>query len=263
MWLHLPMSYTVQQLARLASISVRTLHYYDEIGLLKPSSIAKNGYRSYEQHELIVLQQILFFRELSFSLEDIKRMIHQPHFNTLEALQDQKQLLQLKRKRLNGLIKTIDHTIMTMTNHQSMNDNDLYDAFSDDDVKQYQEEVKNRWGNTDAYKQSMARVSKMTKQEMADLKEKGTAFTKTLAEHMDLPIDDPKVQALIKQHHQGIAFFYDCPLPMYRNLGQMYVDDPRFTAYYDTFRPGLAQFVRDAIAVYCDQQQHSETASKS
>ncbi|MBP6945539.1 MerR family transcriptional regulator [Patescibacteria group bacterium] len=249
------MSYTVHHLAKLASISVRTLHYYDEIGLLTPSSIAKNGYRHYEDKELVRLQQILFFRELDFPLEEIKQMLDRPTFHIIEALRDQKKLMQLKRKRMDGLIQSIEKTIMTMQTNTPLQDEELYNAFKDDDVKQYQNEVKQRWGNTDAYKQSMARVSKMTKQDMEKMKADGKAFTQKLADAMDKTPGHPEVQALMTEHYKGIQFFYECPLTMYRNLGQMYVDDPRFTAYYDKFRPGLAVFVRDAIAHYCDKRE--------
>lgn len=249
------MHYTVNQLAELAGVSVRTLHYYDEIGLLKPSFIAKNGYRHYEEKELVCLQQILFFRELEFSLGDIKRIMSRPDFDVTKALADHKKLIQLKRKRLDGLIQSIDTTIKRMTNNQPTAAEEMYDPFKDDDVQQYQEEVKQRWGNTDAYKQSNARVSKMTKKEMDELKASGKKFTQTLADAMDKPIASGEVQALIAEHYKGIQFFYDCPLSMYRNLGQMYVDDPRFTAYYDKFRPGLAVFVRDAIVHFCDVQE--------
>ncbi len=249
------MSYTVNQLAQLAHISVRTLHYYDEIGLLEPSSVMKNGYRSYEEKELIRLQQILFFRELEFTLEDIKRMLNRPNFSVVEALRDQKKLMQLKQNRLTNLVKTIDKTIRTMTKNQKMNDEEMYDAFKDEDVKQYQEEVRERWGNTEAYKQSQAKVSKMTKKEMDKLKEDGKKFTEELAKAMDKPIDSKEVQALIQKHYDGVNLFYTCDLQMYRNLAQMYVDDPRFTAYYDKFRPGLAVFVRDAIFHYIDAKK--------
>lgn len=250
-----PMSYTVHQLAKLASISVRTLHYYDEIELLNPSSVAKNGYRHYEDKELVRLQQILFFRELDFPLEEIKQMLNRPDFHIIEALRDQKKLMQLKRKRLDGLIQSIEKTIMTMQTNTPLQDEQLYDAFKDNDVKQYQEEVKQRWGDTDAYKQSMARVSKLTKQQMEEMKAAGNALTQKLADAMDKAPTNPDVQTLIAEHYKGIQFFYDCPLTMYRNLGQMYVDDPRFTAYYDNVRPGLAIFVRDAINHFCHQRE--------
>lgn len=131
-------------------------------------------------------------------------------------------------------------------------DEELYDAFKDDDVKHYQDELKHRWGDTDAYKQSMARVGKMTKAQMDTLKEDGKKLTQKLADAMDKDIKSVEVQELIAEHYKGIQFFYDCSLPMYRNLGTMYVDDARFTAYYDKFRPGLAVFVRDAIEYFCD-----------
>ncbi len=249
------MVYTVQKLATLAGVSVRTLHYYDEIGLLKPAGVKKNGYRYYKEVQLLRLQQILFFRELEFPLEDIERIISSPHFDMESALRDQRKLIQMKKIRLDKLIKTIDKTITSMTNNQKMQDDELYDAFKDDDVKQYQDEVKERWGNTDAYAQSMKRVGKMTKAQMEKLKEDGKKHTQAIADAMDKGIESPEVQELIAQSHEGVNFFYDCTLEMFRNLGKMYVDDSRFTAYYEKFRKGLAVFVRDAIAYYCDVKE--------
>lgn len=247
------MPYTVTQLARLSGVSVRTLHYYDEVGLLKPGRVVKNGYRQYGDQELAKLQHILFFRELDFPLDEIKKIMSSPGFDVSRALRDQQQLLKMKRKRLDGLIKTIDKTI----SNKHMQHEEMYDAFKDDDVKQYQDEVKQRWGQTDAYKQSMARVSKLTKKEMDKLKEDGKKHTQALADSMDKGPTHPDVQALIAQSHAGVNFFYDCSLEHFRNLGQMYVDDPRFTAYYEKFRPGLAVFVRDAINHYCDSKKNT------
>ena len=249
------MAYTVHQLAKLAGVTPRTLRYYDRVGLLSPAHHGKNGYRYYGEKEMVRLQQILFFRELEFPLEDIKRMLGRPDFNVTDALRDQKKLMRLKRDRIDRLLTSIDKTIKTMTDDKHVNGEEMYDAFKDDDVKQYQEEVKQRWGGSDAYRQSMAKVGKMTKAEMDKLKEDGKKFTQTLADAMGKDVASPEVQALIAQHHEGINFFYECSPSMYRNLGQMYVDDPRFTAYYDKFRPGLAQFVRDAINVYCDRKE--------
>jgi len=249
------MAYTIKQLAKLANVSVRALHYYDEVGLLKPQRMKKNDYRQYEHRELFRLQQILFFRELDFPLEEIKRIIDQPDFDIIRSLDDQKALIKLRQKRLGKLVYTINKTIKHMKKEKTIKDEELYDAFKDDDVKQYQEEVKERWGNSDAYKQSMARVSKMTKAEMDKMKEDGNKFTQLLADSMDKDVHGEEVQALIAEHYQGTQFFYDCPLEMYRNLGNMYVDDPRFAAYYDKFRPGLAVFVRDAINIFCDNRK--------
>jgi DNA-binding transcriptional MerR regulator len=244
----------VHQLAELAGISVRTLHYYDEIGLLKPGSVQKNGYREYGESELLRLQQILFFRELDLPLEDISKIINAPDFMIVDALRDHKKLIKLKQKHLEALLNTIDKTIKRM-NKQNIKDEELYDAFKDNDVKQYQDEVKQRWGNSEAYKQSMAKVSKMTKKEMDELKVKQIEHTKKLAAAMDKPISSKEVQDLIAEHYKGIQFFYDCPIEMYRNMGKMYIADPRFTKYYDKHRPGLALFVRDAIDYFCDHHK--------
>ena len=247
------MLYTVSQLAKLSGVTARTLHHYDQIGLLCPAKNAKNNYRMYGQAELLRLQQILFFRELDFALGDIKTILDRPGFDVAAALADHKKLIKLKQQRLDKLIKTIDKTLTHMTNQQPLKDDEMYDVFQDNDVKQYQDEIKQRWGATEAYKQSMERVSKMTKAQMAKLKQDAKIFNQKLADSMDQPIDSAAVQALVAQHYDGIKFFYDCPLPMYRGLAQMYVDDPRFKATYDKVRPGLAVFLRDAINYYCDR----------
>lgn len=249
------MPYTVHQLAKIAGVTPRTLRYYDRVGLLSPAGHGKNGYRYYGEKEMVRLQQILFFRELEFPLDDIRRMMSRPDFDVIAALGDQKKLMQLKRARIDGLLNSLDRTIMSMKDDTKMGGEELYDAFKDDDVKQYQDEVKQRWGDGEAYKQSMKKVGKMTKAEMDKLKEDGKKFTQTLADAMDKDVASDEVQTLIAKHHEGINFFYECKTEMYRGLGQMYVDDPRFTAYYDKFRPGLAHFVRDAIAVYCDRKE--------
>lgn len=249
------MSYSVQALAKLANTSVRTLHYYDEIGLLSPSRTLKNGYRQYEEPELLKLQQILFFRELDFPLADVKRILNSPYFDMAAALQDHRKLIELKKKRLTQLLHTIDETIKKLKSENTMLDEELYDSFKDEEMKEYAEEAKQRWGNTDAYKQSQAKVSKMTKAQMQKLKDDGVKHMQALAAAMDLPIESPEVQALIKQSHDGVNFFYECSTEMFRNLGKMYVTDPRFTANYDKYRPGLAVFVRDAINYYCDRHE--------
>lgn len=251
------MPYQINQLAKLANVSVRTLHYYDEIGLLKPSRVAKNGYRYYEKPELLRLQQILFYRELDFPLEEIKKILDSPDFNILDALHEQKRLLILKGKKINKIIFTINKTINHMNKNNNMPDEELYDPFKDNDVKKYQPEAKLRWGDTQAYKESMAKVKTMTKAKMAKLKEDSRAFTQKLAESMDKGPDNKEVQALIAEHYKSICFFYDCPYEMYRNLGRMYVNDPRFAAYYDKFRPGLANFMREAIEIFCQDKFHS------
>jgi DNA-binding transcriptional MerR regulator len=249
------MAYSVKQLVKIAGVSARTLHYYDQIGLLKPSFIKENGYRCYEERELLKLQQILFFRELQFSLKDIARMINSSGFNQLEALKDQRKLLELKKERTQGLINTLDNTIKKIEGGVSMTDDDLFKPFKDGKLVEYMDEAKKRWGETEAYRQSMEKVKHWTKEDYARIKKDGEEFTKQLAEAMDKDIKSPEVQALIEKHYQGIKYFYDCPLEMYRNLGNMYIADFRFTAYYDKFKPGLAAWLQRAISYYCDLKQ--------
>ena len=248
--------YTVNKLAKLAGVSVRTLHHYDQIGLLQPNRNEDNGYRLYGSAELSRLQQIMFFKELEFSLEQIKDIIDAPNYDPIAALEEQKKILLAKRTRLNRLIKTIDQMITSAKGGEhKMDDKEIFESFSMEQMEQYQEEAKERWGNTDAYKQSQERTKHWTKADYKRIGEEGVKFTKSLADifKAGANISDPAVQTWVEKHHAGIETFYDCPLEMYRNLGQMYVDDPRFTKYYDKHAEGLAVFVRDAITYYCDQ----------
>ena len=249
------MRYTVKQLADISGTSVRTLHYYDEIGLLKPSYVAENGYRYYEERELYTLQQILFFKELDFALEDIANIINTPGFNALEALEDQQKLLASEQKRILKLLITIEKTIKTMKGGGKMNTNDIFEPFTDEELNQLKEEAKQKWGETDAYKQSVERTKHWTKADYDRIKAEGIAFTQKLAKAMDLDISSDEVQALVRQHHKSIEVFYDCPIDFYRNLGKMYISDPRFTLYYDKFRPGLAKWLQQAIEYYCDTHE--------
>ena len=256
------MSYTINKLAKLANVSVRTLHYYHEVGILKPSAIQKNGYRVYEEPELLKLQQILFFRELDFSVEDIKRIMSSPTFDMRQALRDQRAMIELKKKRLSGLIKTIDTTLYKLEHNTSMDQQDmkeLYDTFGEDTIKNYAEEVKQRWGNTEAYKQSMERASKMTKADYEKYKQDSDLFMKKVAATMDKGATSPDFQALIAEHFKSLSTWYEPNFEMYRGLAKMYVDDPRFTAYYENYRPGLAKVFSEAMLYFIAQNEPAKT----
>lgn len=249
------MTYTVQKLAQLAGVSIRTLHYYDEIGLLKPSHIQENGYRVYEDKELLRLQQILFYRELEFSLEDIKKILDSPSFNMMVALQDHKKLLELKKERIEKVLLTVNATMKHLKGGGIMKNDDLFNGLNDKKMQEYAEEAKQRWGDTDAYKQSAERTRHWTKEDYKKAELDQQAITQEVANLMKAgePVESYAVQQVIEKHYKYLGRFYDAPYDMYRNLGKMYVDDPRFTAYYDKFAKGLAVFMRDAIAYYCDQ----------
>lgn len=253
-----PMSYTVNKLAKIAGVSVRTLHYYDEVGLLKPSTLQKNGYRVYGERELLELQQILFFRELDFPIEEIKRIMSSPAFDKRQALHDHRAMIELKKKRLSGLIKTIDTTLQKLENQHPMDDQDmkeLYETFGEETMKNYAEEVKQRWGNTEAYKQSMERYKKTTKADLEKYKKDSDIFMKKVAATMDKGATSPEFQVLIAEHFKSLSMWYEPNFEMYRGLAKMYVDDPRFTAYYEAYAPGLAKVFSEGMIYFVDQNE--------
>jgi MerR family transcriptional regulator, thiopeptide resistance regulator len=248
------MSYTIKQLSKLAGISVRTLHYYDEVGLLRPARRQKNDYRQYEEPELLKLQQILFFRELDFPILEIKRIMSLPDFDMVKALRQQKKFIELKQKRLIGLTRTIDQTIKKINIQITMEDKDLYVSLSKEEMDQYAKEAKERWGNTDAYKQSQEQVKKMTKVDFARIQKEGDDLMREIVLNMSKGPESKEVQALIERHYNNLRTFYEPNLEMYRGLAEMYVADPRFTAYYEKYVKGLVQFMRDAMVYYTDAQ---------
>lgn len=258
------MEYTVSQLSKLAGVSVRTLHYYDQIGLLKPSHVKLNGYRAYGEKELIKLQQIMFFRELEFPLEEISTIVNAPKFNVVRALEDQEKLLLLKQKRLDVLLRTINTTLKHVRGGEALQTEDLYQGFPQAHIDQYKDEVKARWGHSAAYKQSMQRTKNWTKADYLRVAEEGMEINKELSKLMGREVSDPEVMSVIARHHQYIEQFYDCSYEMYEGLGKMYVDDPRFTAYYEKHKPGLAHFLKDAIQYYCQHNlSYDETKKKT
>ena len=248
------MSYTVQKLSKLAGVSVRTLHYYDEIGLLKPSRVKNNGYRFYEEPELLRLQQILFFRELDFPLDRIKFIIDSPSFDMKESLMGQRHLIELKKNRLTKLIKTIDKTIKKINKEITMQDEELYGNLTKEEYEKYTAEAKERWGHTDAWKQSEERVKKMGKEGLQKVQKEGEKLTLEIANAMKQGLD-PKsreVQLLIERHYEGLRAFYEPNPEMYKGLANMYVDDERFKAFYEKVESGLAEYLRDGMIYFAD-----------
>lgn len=244
------MSYTVQKLAIISGVTVRTLHHYDEIGLLKPARVKNNGYRFYEEPELLRLQQILFFRELDFPLLDIKKILDNPKFDMTKALEEHREMLEQKKKRIDALTKTIDKTIRKIKKQTLMNDEELYKSFIDHEEK-YKDEVKERWGSTLAYKQSQERYAKLSKDQKIQMKKDADFWMKKMVENMKYGIESEEVQNMIAEHYNSLRTFYEPNLELYEGLANMYVDDPRFTAYYEKYAGGLAKFMRDAMLLYC------------
>jgi MerR family transcriptional regulator, thiopeptide resistance regulator len=245
-------AYTVGEFAEVARVSIRTLHHYDAIGLLSPSRRTGSGYRLYGRDELEQLHQILVYRELDFPLDAIARIMLDPTFDRRAALVAQREQLAARVGRMEAILAAIDAAIEALAKGEPMDDTAMFEVFGDFDPKQYEAEVKERWGETDAYKESARRTARYTKEDWKQIKSEGDAVTRELAERLAAGAApaDADVQALVERHRLQIdRWFYPCPVEMQVNLGEMYVADPRFTATYDRYQPGLARFLRDAIRV--------------
>lgn len=255
------MEYSISQVSRLAGVTQRTLRYYDKMGLLTPSAKTAAGYRIYTEVDLEKLQQILFFRELNFSLTKIKEMISNPNYNRKDALQMQAELLEKKAQRYLKLVQLAKNTLSNIKGGQEMNKEDLFNGFNYEKMiaeqKQYEAEVKERWGNSNAYKISQERTAKLTKKDWEHLNARQMQNLKELCDlyHTDVPPEDPKAQAVVQKQHEFIHnTFYPCSLEMFSCLGNMYIADARFTAYYEKFAPGLAVYYNKAIQFYCHKR---------
>ena len=241
---------TVGDLARLAKISVRTLHHYDEIGLLKPADRSDAGYRLYSADDLERLQVILFFRELGFALPDIARIMNDPSFGRREALLAQRELLAEKARRTEAMLTAIDVTLAAMKKGKTMNKSEMFEVFGGFDPSQYDAEVQQRWGDSEAYRDSAKRTGGYSKEQWKQIKAEGDEIERGLAERLEAGAspDDADVMDLVERHRLHIdRWFYPCSLEMHVGLGEMYVSDARFGAHFDELRPGLAPFIRDAI----------------
>jgi len=243
----------VKEVAGLVGISVRTLHHYDEIGLLKPEKITESGYRLYSDRNLEMLQQILFFRELGFPLKKIKEIVSSPSFNRVEALELHRRMLQDKRRQLEQMIITIDRTIQHARGEIEMTNEQKFEGF-DFSSNPYEQEARERWGD-EAVEKSNARLGKMTKQEQEELAGSMNAiYAKLAALRNDSP-ESEQSQAAIKEWFILLNQMGSYSLEAFKGLGQMYVDDVRFTKNIDKFGEGLALFMRDAMAVYADNNK--------
>lgn len=252
------MKYKVKELAEIVGVSVRTLHHYDEINLLKPEYISESGYRLYIDKNLERLQQILFFKEIGFSLGEIKIILDDSSFDRKKALYSHKELLLKKKERIEEIIKTVERTISSIEKGQKMKEKAMFKGFDMSEIEKhkeiYSEEVKEKWGNTSAYKESNLKTSNYNKDDWKKITESMGVIYKKIADNMDKGIYDPLIQEAVGEWRQHITDnFYNCTPEIFRGLGNMYVDDNRFTKNIDKYRSGLAVFLRDAMNYYCDK----------
>lgn len=244
------MAFTVGELARLTGITVRTLHHYDEIGLVVPSQRTAAGYRLYDDADVIRLQQVLLFRELGLPLDEIAFAIDQAGSRE-DLLRQHREVLVQKRARIDAMLSALDSALVSLEKGRVMQPDDVKQMFEGFDPSRYEEEVKQRWGNTEAYKESQRRTRRYGKAEWDQIQGDWQAIYAELATLMKAgtPVTDPAVQALVDKHRAHIdRWFYPCSVEMHKGLGQMYVADARFAANLDKVAPGFAQYLSDAIA---------------
>ena len=244
------MALTVSQVARLAGVSVRTLHHYDELGLLCPSGRSEAGYRLYEQDDLQRLQQVLFFKELGFPLEQIARILKDPAFDLRAALLMQRELLGERATRLQALIRAVDAALEAHEKGTVMTKEEMFEVFGDYDPAQHEEEVRQRWGQSEAYRESSRRTARYGKKDWERIKAEGEQLQRDLAAQLEAgrAPTDPGVMDLAERHRQYISrWFYPCSYEIHRGLGELYVSDSRFTENIDRVLPGLARFTCEAF----------------
>ncbi|HKA69780.1 MAG TPA: MerR family transcriptional regulator [Actinomycetes bacterium] len=244
------MSYPVGKVAELAGVTVRTLHHYDEIGLLSPSERSASGYRRYEDTDLERLQQILYYRELGFALEEIAGIIDDPRSDAAVHLRRQHELLTARIKRLEQMLTAIEFAMEAKTVGIQLTPEERFEVFGDFDPDDYAAEAEQRWGGTDAYAESARRASRYTKADWARFKAQSEDWSRRLAQAMDagLAAESAPVMELAEEHRQQISeWFYECMYEIHTGLADMYLADDRFTQYYERIKPGMAQFLHDAI----------------
>ena len=245
------MAYSVKELADLAGVSARTLHYYDEIGLLPPSTLESNGYRNYDKGAVLRLQQILFYKELGLGLREIKAMLDTPDFDMLSALEAHKRHLEQKAGRILDILNTIENTIMHLKGEHIMSDEELFKGFDEAQQEEYEKEVVERWGaENPAYKQSKQRWSSYSDERKGEILGEMQAITLGLVEHIEKDPTDPVVQELVARQHRWVNFFWDCGFKQFDALGQGYASDPKFSEMYQGYHPELPDFFYKAIQYY-------------
>ena len=248
--------HTVGTVARVSGVSVRTLHHYDEIGLLSPTTRTPNGYRRYATSDLARLQRILLYRSLGFDLANIARLLDDPDIDELDHLRRQRQLLGNRIGELQDLMETVEKMMEARKMGINLDPEEMFEVFGDFDPTEHAAETEARWGDTDAYKESHRRTSHYKKEDWERISREAAAIHAGLVTLMTngAPPTDGDVMDLAEQHRQHISrWFYPCSAEFHRNLGDMYIADPRFTANIDKAAPGLAAYMRDAIHANADR----------
>jgi len=252
------MEYSIDKLAKLSGVTTRTLRYYDEIGLLSPKRISSNGYRIYGQYEVDLLQQILFYRELDVPLDEIKRIILAKDFDGKATLESHLSALLNKREQLNLLITNVEKTISSLKGEINMNDKEKFEGFKQrklaENEQKYGQEIRNLYGS-DVVDKSNNKFKRMTQEQYADVERISLEINELLKVAFEQGDPSGKTaRQVCDLHKKWLCCFWDnYSKEAHIGLAQMYVDNPRFTEYYDKIAEGCTVFLRDAIRIYCKE----------
>jgi MerR family transcriptional regulator, thiopeptide resistance regulator len=250
-------AYPVGAVARLAGVSVRALHHYDRIGLLTPGGRSAAGYRIYTPPDLERLRQILFYRALGFTLDDIAAILAEPGQDAAAHLRRQHRLLREQISRRQDMLTAIEKELEAGKMGIALTPEEQFEVFGTNKVSgEWAAEAEQRWGGTEAWARSQRRTAAYTKQDWLEIKAEADAISRGLAAAMaaGTPAADPRAMDLAERHRQHITrWFYDCTHEMHRGLAEMYVTDERFARNYDAIAPGLAGYTRDAVLANADR----------
>ncbi len=248
--------YRVGEVAKLAGVTIRTLHHYEKIGLLAPSQRTAAGYRLYTDADLDRLSRVLYYRELGFPLDDIARLLADPSTARLEHLRRQQSLLHQQLHRVQAMVEAIEREVEAAMSGYNLTAEEKLAVFGDFDPDQYQAEAEERWGETDAWQQSRQRTAQYDKADWERIQAEAAAINERFVALMRDGVEpiSEAAMALAEEHRNHISrWFYTCSHEFHRGLGDMYIADPRFTANIDATAPGLAAYMRDAIAANADR----------
>jgi DNA-binding transcriptional MerR regulator len=244
--------FTIKQLAEIAGVTPRTLHYYDRIGLLEPSRVGANGYRYYDHTALLRLQQILLYRELDLPLERIREILDSPGFDPVGALESHKDELARRRDRLEQLIATVDDTILHLKGKKDMNDRELFRAFSDEEQAQMEKEAMQLY-DPEIVKASNRKWKAYTAEEKQRIFDEGNAIYLALVAAIPQGPDSPAAQAGVEHWRRHMDHFWTPNLEQLVALADHYSLEPRFKANFDQIDPRLAEFMGKAVRSYVER----------
>lgn len=246
--------FTVKQLSSLAGVTPRTLHHYDQIGLLKPSQVGENGYRYYGEQAALRLQQILFYRELGLPLEDIKKIMGRRDFDVLAALESHKTEIARRIKRLEMLVSTVDNTIAYLKGQKLMDNKQIFSGFTPEEEERYAREAEQMY-DPETVRESNRKWKAYGKEKQQAILAEGKQIYVEMVAAMPRGAASPEVQALIERWRAHMDYFWTPNLEQLLGLADGYVNDPRFRATYDAIDPQLAEFMREAVRVYVESKK--------